>query len=335
MKRRDDGFILVAIIWIIAILTILTLGFAHRALLDQRAAALSLDHAKAQYLARGAVEYAVADVRNRAVVQDAAKRVRATLAPQQRVPYSQRRRGNQSPPGTSLPLNFQPPDLYVAGQPFAGATTTGTDHASYDIADAESRISLNTAPKEILDNIEGLSFRTVSAIMEHRGSDLTPEERGLFLTVEEGRYLEGVEEDDWEGDDENPGLRDLFTVYGSGRVNVNSAPREVLVAIPELDESVVDQIIAYRDGEDHKHGTADDESFASLPDLAAQVGVDPTALAPITRFCTFESHYFTITGFATQRQGKVRAAAQAVVQLETGKADVLAWSEGEFGPKKS
>jgi hypothetical protein len=67
--------------------------------------------------------------------------------------------------------------------------------------------------------------------------------------------------------------------------------------------------------------------------MSGQLGIDPTDLAPLARYCTFESHFFTITGFATQRQGKVRAAARAIVQVQTGSAAVLAWSEGELGPQ--
>ncbi len=218
-----------------------------------------------------------------------------------------------------------------------GVYSTGSageaNKASYSIADAEGHISVNTAPEEMLDEIDGLGMRTISAIMRRRGGELVPEDRELFLTVEEVRRLDDIDESDWEGDDEHPGLRDLFTVYGEGRINVNTASREVLSAVPDLGDDVIERIVRYRQGEDGKLGTDDDRQFRSLESMSGQLEIDPTDLAPLARYCTFESHFFTITGFATQRQGKVRAAARAIVHVQTESAVVLAWSEGELGPQ--
>lgn len=331
MRQRDEGFILVAMIWIVAILAVVTLGFAHRALIDQRAAALSLDHSKAQFLARGAVVYAVADVRNKAFMDGLIEQAQLQLARSQS--GSRFRPGGREaqPAGSNIKPVRNAPNLLGTGGVFASG---GGDenNVSYSITDAEARISVNTAPEEMLDEVDGLGMRTVSAIMRHRGVELTPEEREQFLTIEEVRTLDDIDDEDWIGDDETPGLRDLFTVYGDGRINVNTASYEVLSAIPDLDEDVVDRIIGYRQGSDGKLGTDDDREFRSLENMSGDLDINPTELAPLAKYCTFESHFFTITGFATQRQGKVRAAAQAVVHMQPGSAAVLTWSEGELGP---
>ncbi|NUM56530.1 MAG: general secretion pathway protein GspK [Candidatus Hydrogenedentes bacterium] len=328
MTRREEGFVLVAMIWIIAILAVVTLGFAHRSLLDQRAAALALDHSKAQYLARGSVNYAVADMRNKAFMEGLLAQARAQL-------HGTRggfRARSVAPPAANVRLTDKAPNLIETGGMYSADSGGEGNTASYSVVDAEGRISVNTAPEEVLDNIEGLGMRTVFAIMRRRGSELSPEERAPFLAIEELRQLEDIDEDAWEGDDDSPGLRDLFTIHGDGRINVNTASREVLAAIPDLDESTVDRIIGYRQGDDGKLGTGDDRQFRSLDTMSSDLEINPTDLAPLARYCTFESHFFTITGFATQRQGKVRAAAQAVVNIQPGSAVVLSWSEGEFGP---
>ncbi len=329
MNRRDEGFILVAMIWIVAILAVITLGFAHRALLDERAAALDLDHSRAQFLARGSVVYAVADMQNKAVMEGLLQRARTQLsggAPS--VPRGQQ----QKQPGVHVSPLYDAPDLLSAGL-FSAAGSGEGNKISYTMTDAEARISVNTAPEEVLDEIDGLGMRVVSAIMDHRGGELSPEDRKSFLTIEELRTLEDIDEDAWDGGDDTPGLRDMFTVYGDGHINVNTASREVLAAIPDLGDDVVDRILRFRQGDDGKLGTSDDRHFLSLESMSGQLQIDPTALAPLAKYCTFESHFFTITGFATQRQGKVRAAAQAVVFMQPGGASVLNWSEGEFGPQ--
>lgn len=319
---RNEGFVLVAVIWIIAILTVLTLGFAGRALIDQRAAAVSLDQSCAQYLARGSVRYAVADMRNRVAMEELLQQIRERAAAAN-VPQ-------RSAESTSYTGTF---DLMQPGKVFETSAGEGGNRAGYSVTDEEGRISINTAPEEILDNIEGLSFQTVNDIMRRRGGELSPEDRELFLTVEEVRFLDGVDEGDWVGLEGEPGLRELFTVYGEGRINVNSASREVLLALPDIDEGTVDAIIAYRHGNDRQLGTSDDRGFSSIEQISAVTDVEPTALAPITRYCTVRSQFFRISGFATQRQGRVRAGAEAVVQLLPGGAAVLAWSEGEIGPQ--
>ena len=326
MKRRDEGFVLVAMIWIVAILAVITLGFAHRALLDRRAAALGLDHSKAQYMARGAVNYAVADMRNKVYVDGLIERARAQLAGAAQ-PNSP---GNE----TVRPMR-QPPNLLSGGGSFSSANAGDGNFASYSVSDEEGRISVNAAPEDLLDNIDSLGMRTVSAIMRRRDTEEAPEEREQFLTIEEIRLLDDIDESDWLGDDETPGLRDLFTIYGDGRINVNTAPREVLLAIPDIDESTVDRIVGYRQGDDAKLGTEDDRYFPSLETMSRQLEIDPASLAPLAQYCAFESHFFTITGFAALRQGKVRAAAQAVVHMQPGSVAVLTWSEGEFGPQNA
>ncbi len=326
MRREKDGFVLVAIIWIIAILTVLTLGLANRALVDQRAAALSLDKSKAQYRARGAVQYAVADIQNKAMIEQ--------------LMISARERAAASGVHASINMTgsgFQRGGVHTvtlssADGVFSAAGTENANSVRYTVSDEESRISLNTAPEVLLDEIDGLSFRAVSAIMQHRGGELNPEEQNLFLTVEEARFLEGIDEYDWQGSDDEPGLRELFTVHGAGRINLNSASREVLLAIPDVDEGVVESVINYRVGGDRELNTADDRSFRSMESVSAVTGVEPTALAPIQQYCTLESQFFTITGFASERQGKVRAASQAIVHIQPGSAALLSWSEGELGP---
>jgi general secretion pathway protein K len=324
MKHREEGFVLVAMIWIVAILAVITLGFAHRALLDQRAAALALDHSKAQYMARGAVNYAVADMRNKAYVDGLIERARVQLTDVAQA---------NAPIGETVRPLRKSPNLLAGGSSFSTANAGDDNTASYSVADQEGHISVNTAPEELLDNIDALGMRTVSAIMRRRDTEEAPEEREQFLAIEEIRLLDDINEEDWLGDEDTPGLRDLFTVYGDGKINVNTAPREVLVAIPDIDESTVDRIVGFRQGDDAKLGTEDDRYFPSLEAMSRQLEIDPTSLAPLAKYCTFESHFFTITGFAALRQGKVRASAQAVVHMQPGSAAVLTWSEGELGPQ--
>jgi type II secretory pathway component PulK len=311
MKREPQGFVLVAVIWMLAILTVLAIGFGRRALLEQRAAALSIDHSRTQYLARGAVEYGVAYLRNEALVQQIVAQ------------YG----GQSSIAAYKAQTNLLDEGIFDLGD----GALLDEDEVTFSLEDAEAKISLNSAPREIFDNIDSLSFTTVSAILRRRGGPFGSDEPTPFLAIDEARFLDGVDDSAWYGSKHRLGLRDLFTIYGDGRVNVNTAPRDVLESLPELDPAAAAAIVSYRAGVDGELETADDRSFRNVEEIATATGIRMNDLQPIAQFCKFESQFFTITGFATLRQGKVRAVSRATVQVVNGTAIVLNWSEGDFG----
>lgn len=90
------------------------------------------------------------------------------------------------------------------------------------------------------------------------------------------------------------GLVDLFCTVSSGRVNINTAPMEVLELLPHVDENIAFGIIQARAGPDGVDGTEDDIPFRSVMELQSRVpGMTPTfirQLAPYldTRSFTFE-----------------------------------------------
>ncbi len=65
-------------------------------------------------------------------------------------------------------------------------------------------------------------------------------------------------------------IRPYVTVYGNGRVNINTASREVLAALG-FSEAAVDAIAAYRAGKDFAEGTSDDPFFTNVNSIAADL----------------------------------------------------------------
>jgi type II secretory pathway component PulK len=57
------------------------------------------------------------------------------------------------------------------------------------------------------------------------------------------------------------GLVDLFTPFSQGRININTADRNVLQLIPGVDATVADNLLKLRAGPDGVDGTADDTPF--------------------------------------------------------------------------
>ena len=136
-----------------------------------------------------------------------------------------------------------------------------------------------------------------------------------------------ITEDLWFGDASKPGLRDLFTVYGDGLVNLNTASNDVLALIPDLDNNAIEAALAYRAGDDGLAGTADDRRFANFAHVAESLGVSAEIVEKLTRYCKTESRFFRITGTATRRQGRVRATCSAVCSVVEDRVVVVDWRE--------
>ncbi|MBI5094906.1 MAG: hypothetical protein HZB26_21030 [Candidatus Hydrogenedentes bacterium] len=312
MTPRKDGFVLVCVLWVLVVLTIITVSFGRKAVLERRAAAYALDHDQALNMARGAVQRGMVELCNKAH-KDVA------LNPAQRGSY------------TGLDQSWRiHPTLTEEGYLTIEEPGNG-DTVTYIIRDESSRISVNRAPKEILDKIEGLGVRGAEQIVSLRGISGDPKPREPFLILEQVLELDGVDKDAWTGSEDKPGLRGLLTCWGSGKINVNTASRQVLEHIPDMAPGVVDAILAYRSGSDGQPETNDDRAFSSVADLIEKTQLDASLLGPVAKFCTLDSQFFTITGLATQRQGKIRAVCEATVEIRNGVSRILQWREDPSG----
>lgn len=65
-------------------------------------------------------------------------------------------------------------------------------------------------------------------------------------------------------------LKPFVTIYGMGVININTAPREVLMGLG-MEESLVEKIISYRAGPDSEEGTLDDNVFTQAGNIGADL----------------------------------------------------------------
>jgi len=89
------------------------------------------------------------------------------------------------------------------------------------------------------------------------------------------------------------GLKDVFTPFSSGKININTADATVLQLIPGVDQTAADQIIKYRSGPDGQDGTDDDIPFTN-PGQLAVAGVNPQAVGQIGNLVTVKSTTFEV-----------------------------------------
>ena len=80
-------------------------------------------------------------------------------------------------------------------------------------------------------------------------------------------------------------VKRFITVYGDGRININTAPREVLQALG-ISDYVVSGILMFRKGGDMMAGTGDDDIFIQPGTITSRLSqaydMSPTELASLS-----------------------------------------------------
>ena len=318
INHSKQGFVLVCVLWLLAILTVITVGFGRRAMMDRRAAVLTFDHVRAMYLARGAVERGVVELRNKA-----------------RIDYYYEEEGY-----TGYDQNWaKPVDMFAKDSFFTlpegdAVKEYEGEVCGYQIQDAESLISINATSDQVLAKIKAFKPTVVRKLVRRRGGSLDDHELPApYQTIEEVRFLEGVTNEDWLGNPETDkiGLKDMLTCFGDGRININTASEAVLRCIPDLRPDVVDAIINYRKGSGEELNAPGNMAFRSMEEVPAKTRLGPEVMQALGPYCKTDSSCFTITGMATRRQGRIRASCSAVVAINGPIAYVLKWQEEPLG----
>ena len=323
MRCAREGFVLVSVLWVVALLTVITLSYHHRARLEVQAARYSLDSSQAMMAARGAVERGILDLRNKAMLDQFVSVPGITPgAPLTYLGQSWAREGGLSAPGAPLEMD----------------ETFKDDSISYSIEDLERYVNINNAPVEVVANLPGISLPVMRQFNMRRGGAEegdAPWRAGSesFQDIAELRGLRGISDEDWHGTQNEPGLRQVVTTFGDGRVNVNTAPLEVLRLLPDLGKEGATVIVDARSGPDRESGTLDDLGWSEWDSFATTTGISGDALQSLQQLCKFDSSYFKIDAVATRRGGKIRSACAAVIHVtgEFGDATLVSWTEESLG----
>jgi general secretion pathway protein K len=163
----------------------------------------------------------------------------------------------------------------VDGSPYSDQV--GDGNYTVKIIDESGKLDINAAPELFLRNLlgtlglEGTTRDTiVDSILDWRETgDLRRlngaksdyylslpnpyrAKNGHFDTLEELLLVKGVTREILYGDGKGKGLFDFLTVFGTPRININAASKEVLMAIPGMSAEVADAIIAFRQTQEIK-----------------------------------------------------------------------------------
>lgn len=174
----------------------------------------------------------------------------------------------------------------------------------YGIVDEESKVNINNASFDMLMSLPSLGEDETKKIIESR-------KRLLFQRPFELVSRGIISEDLFIGQD---GLENLVTVWGDGKININTAPRHVLDAVPNLLQNEIDTIISYRRGSDGIQGTSDDGIFKSINDFTGLSGI--RFEKPDSVFKVTSSNFFIVSEGTIRSKSplKGKKIIEAVVQ---------------------
>ncbi|HQQ89377.1 MAG TPA: type II secretion system protein GspK [Oscillospiraceae bacterium] len=128
-------------------------------------------------------------------------------------------------------------------------------------------------------------------------------------------------------------IRRFVTIYGEGMININTAPREVLLALG-LTSRVVDDILRFRKGAAMIAGTGDDEIFLQpatiVPRLSQVFDMAPSDISVLSnlvatdQFVTQSSH-FTVRSVA-KLDGK-KGPTTTIIAVAERTGQIKYWRE--------
>ena len=125
------------------------------------------------------------------------------------------------------------------------------------------------------------------------------------------------------------GIAHLLTTFGDGKVNVNTASREVLMTLTAangkmMDDWVVDDILKYRLGDDGLPNTKDD-GFDSVQEAISKSGMDPSLADKIS---VSDRQFVRVTSMG--ENSGVESGVWAVFEVGEKKVTPIYWREEQM-----
>jgi type II secretory pathway component PulK len=331
MRARRQGFILLAALWLLVALGAVGLDAAIRSKARRLPAANALDETRAKEAALAGGEYARS--RLTAAMRTYELGMRQDL----------QRNGRMVTGRVTINPSMADNPWRDPAQLMESSVTIGDLQFALDVHDTGTQLHINLATEPMLMQFfsEGLriDYSTAQALaqamMDWRDEDdlprttggereeyqdagavVLPSNRG-FSDVDELRYVLGMTPELLEA------MRPYLTVIGSGRINVNAAPVEVLSALPGFTHAHWAQLVRDRDAGQYP---------ANLNDLRQMMGIRGNIAAAETqefnRRASFNTNEVAIISEGAIEGSPVHARATMVAARSQNGA-VITWRKVE------
>lgn len=340
VTRRRRGVVFVVALWILTILSLLVVSHGRRESLDTRIVRYALDRFTAREVARAGMERVRWEL-----VNDATPSVDAVGEPWSRHPSG------------GFEHQAVGAGTFHVRTPVVGSGEGGEDVAG--AVDENRKINLNTADPLLLRAMApDLSDDTIAAIIDWRDGE-TPEDHGEGEEAEDLYYEQrglpyGAKDAPFEVMEELLLVRGVTpellaqlervgTVYGGveGKVNLNTAPQEVLEVLGLGTTDLAARLVAFRAGDD-PDSPDDDRVFQSeaplgqeFLDFLVATGAAPEEQAAYqawmqanaSRLGVRSTHFRVRVEGAIPARGVTRQVTAVLERRSAGVVEVVYWHE--------
>ena len=195
------------------------------------------------------------------------------------------------------------------------------DRISIDSEEDSDRININTADEEKLRDLDGIEDGISARIVAHR------DQNGEFDNVDQLKEIKLITEDEFRN------IVDRITVVEGetieGLININTAPAEVLLLLPNMTGEIVQAIITRRETPPEEPDPSlegiEGNPFRGITDLLEIEGINMNIFKEIAGRVTFRSHGFIITGLGIDANGKTVAKCDSVISRSGSEIQFKQW----------
>jgi len=178
-----------------------------------------------------------------------------------------------------------------------------------NITDEDGKINLNTASEEILERLPQINSDIAEKIIKMRP----------FFLKEELLLIKGISQKMYYGDPSKSqvGLKDLVTTFGDGRININTAPYEVLIALG-MSEAEAHVIIEYRK-------TNPFQDNAQILNVFEKLGISLEKASKISQWVKVSSDIYTLN--LKKEYNKVSKNVEVKLKRDPDGIEIILWKE--------
>jgi len=195
-------------------------------------------------------------------------------------------------------------------QKFTLETDAGV--AVCEVIDEDRFLNVNTATPEMLANLKAI----FPQITEEEIESLAKAKP--FNVTKEILDATGMDPQLFYGDAQNakPGINDVFTVFSDGKLNINTASRDVLMLIPGMTDAAAQSIA------DHRN-SAPFEKNETLSQEISLLGLTASQVSSLVKICKVDSSAFRVVSRADSRRKAVSRTIETVLKRKDKVFSVL------------
>jgi competence ComEA-like helix-hairpin-helix protein len=183
----------------------------------------------------------------------------------------------------------------------------------------ENRVNINTASADELQNLPSIDQGVAEDIIRYR------ESQGEFNNIDEIRNAKVINIDDMRI------LSDKVTTSSeqvvAGKINVNTAPVEILQLLPGMDENKAQAIVTYRETETETDANQPGGSFENIGQLLDVEGIDENTFRQIVGLVTYRGYAFMVESEGVAADNKTVASCTSIVDRTGNAIQIKLWKQ--------